>query len=172
MQKLLPQIRETMWNGRLPPNYNWETASLAAIEAEQILYAKQRLNQQNQSINAVLPQITNHEMIIKQQQNRLDEMEALLKNLSLTNTGSTDGPNAQLTAISNYFSRNQDNSNPHNNYDHHRPRSRGRENNYKDNYVSRDKSFDKSSYQRNRSRSREYRDNKYYDKRYYNDLQF
>lgn len=33
MQGLLPKIREAMWNGRLPPDYNWDQATQAAKEA-------------------------------------------------------------------------------------------------------------------------------------------
>lgn len=157
MQGLLPKIKEAMWNGRLPPDYNWDQATKAAIEAEKLIIAKE-LNTQNSNLNAITPQNTNNDIIIEQQK-KIEEMEKMLKQLSLAHVGFATGPHANLASITSFYPNNQTpqgnvrfQDNYRRNYSRDRSRQNSRE---RPRHYSRERSRYYSN-ERHRSRSKEH----------------
>lgn len=80
MHGLLPKIKEAMWSGRLPPDYNWDQATQAAVEAEKLIIAKE-LNTQTSNLNAISPETKNNNDLLIAQQKKIAELENMLKQL-------------------------------------------------------------------------------------------
>ena len=80
MKGLHPTIKDTMWNGRLPPDYNWYQATQAAIDTEKLLISKEFSSEP--TINS--PSIVNShlKLIVKKQQKQLEELRNLLSEAS------------------------------------------------------------------------------------------
>lgn len=78
MQGLLPKIKEAMWNGLLPPDYNWNQAIQAANEAEKLIVAKE-LNDQTAKPSTVPTDFSNQLLLV--QQKKIEELENMLKHL-------------------------------------------------------------------------------------------
>jgi len=83
MNGLLPKIKEAMWNGILEPDYDWDQATQAAIEAEKLLTARE-LSSSNGTVNAVIPQNATTELL-QAQQKKIEQLEKQLKQLISTN---------------------------------------------------------------------------------------
>ena len=80
MKGLHPTIKDAMWNGRLPPDYNWYQATQAAIDTEKLLISKEFSSEP--TINS--PSIVNShlKLIVKKQQKQLEELRNLLSEAS------------------------------------------------------------------------------------------
>ena len=66
MNGLLPKIKEAMLNGTEQPDYDWDQATQAAIEAEKLLTARELISS-NGTVNAVIPQNATNELLLAQQ---------------------------------------------------------------------------------------------------------
>ena len=83
MNGLLPKIKEAMLNGVLQPDYDWDQATQAAIEAEKLLTARE-LSSSNGTVNTVIQQNAITELL-QAQQKRIEQLEKQLKQLISTN---------------------------------------------------------------------------------------
>ncbi len=81
---LQPKIKEAMWL-RLPPNYEWEDVTRAAISAEKMIIAKE-LNE-TPSVNAVTYNSHETNPNSLDQQKRIEELERSLKSFLFNQAG-------------------------------------------------------------------------------------
>ena len=100
MKGLNPTIKDAMWNGRIPPDYDWYQATQAAIDTEKLLISRE-VNA-GPTVNSLVPANSPFELLVMQQQQEIRDLKTALNTMSLNNTGRNSGQQSEVAAITNY----------------------------------------------------------------------
>ena len=154
MKGLQTKIKDAMWP-RLPPNYTWEDATRAAVDAEKMIIARE-LNEVP-TVNAVAYNFSENDSFSLNQQKRIENLEQSFKTFTINQAGhSQTGQPTDIAAITNQqFSNGNVQFNPYVQQHRYDNSSGYKSGNYSGNQQSKGRDENRGSHQ-SRGRSRSY----------------